>query len=410
MQPDEVTVRVWSSSGAPVAGRAVAFLAPDDTPIAEVMTDATGAASAPMPDGGSVTIAAASTGTGGLRPKLYTYLDVKNGDVLDVGSPATTAPTTFDITVTVPAGAASTAQNFLFHSTCNLNAGNTTSSRQVTMKIRTGCTSADFYVEAQDASYRPISSLYVTGRAVSPGATIDVGSTFTPVVTSTFTVENAPSFSQITPALDLVVGDFYPVVAPFNSPITLTNGTGTKSLTHGSISGASLEKRVYIDDLRPQLYVTRNAAPDASTLDFDTADLPSLLDDGAWDATTSTVSWLEIGAVTNVATASLRIRGGADRDFVWMVVGPSSGGTLRFPTLPASLSEFAITPADDVTVAHVGIGALPGGYDRVRPLLLRVDDLSDSTAFFSPLQGSDRRNKLTYVSADGDVAMLASTN
>ena len=85
MQPDEVTVRVWSSSGAPVAGRAVAFLAPDDTPIAEVMTDATVAASAPMPDGGSVTIAAASTGTGGLRPKLYTYLDVKNGDVLDVG-------------------------------------------------------------------------------------------------------------------------------------------------------------------------------------------------------------------------------------------------------------------------------------------------------------------------------------
>lgn len=403
-----VTLHVWDPGGAPAVGRAVVFLGQDDAVVAEVATDATGTASASLPYGGSVTVAPASVKAAGDLPNMYTYLGVKNGDELTIGTPRRVPATSFDVTVSVPAGAAPTAQNFLFHSTCDLNAGNTTNARSVTLKLRADCTTADFYAEALDGSYRPIATVYAPGKPVAAGAAIDVGSGFTPVVTSTLTLKHVPAGTEVTPALDLVIGGFYPVLGS-HFPVTVTNGTATQTLRHASIAGASVETRVRLDRSSQQLIVTRAPAPITATIDLANADLLTVTARGTYAAATSTVTWTEVGSPADVATATLRIRTGTVRDFEWIVVGPHAGATLHVPTLPASFAEFSLAPSDDVTAAYVAIAAVPGGYDRVRPFVLRGANLGSTSDFFDPFYGGDRLNQLGYVVADGDVAVIATS-
>lgn len=398
-----VTLHVFDPSGAPAVGRGVVFLAPDGTPVAELVTDATGTAFAPVPDGGSVTVAAEAVKASFGRPNMYTYLGVKNGDELTIGAPKRVPPASVEAVVSVPTGAVPTAQNFHFHASCNLNAGNTTNTRSVTMKLRSDCTMADFYAEALDGSFKPVATAYAPNKAIA--STIDMGTAFTPLVASTLTVKNVPALTEVTPALDLVIANFYPVVTN-NFAITLTDGMGSKTLRHASIPGASLETRVRLGGLGERLVVRRAAAPTDTTIDFATASLLEVTAPGAYTAP-STVSWSEIGSAADVATVTLRIHAGTTRDFEWIIVGPHTGASLRVPTLPASLAAFAITPADDVTVLFTGIGAFPGGYDRVRPLVFRGDNSGGTSDFFDPFLGGDRRNGLGHVVANGDLAVIA---
>lgn len=401
-----VTLHVFDPAGVPAVGRAVAFLGPDGATVAETTTDATGTAAASVPTGGSVTVAAAGVKGGFGRPRMYTYLGVANGDELTVGTPKRVASAFFEVTVSVPAGAATTAQNFNFHSSCNMNAGNTTNARSVTMKLRSDCTTADFYAEALDGSYNAISSVYAPAKAVVAGATIDVGTAFTPLASSTLTLNNVPALTEVTPALDLVVGTFYPLLTT-NFPIALTNGGGMKTIRHASIAGASLETRVHVEGIGEQLVVTRAPAPVSMTLDLATANLPELTSSGTFAAATRTVTWTEKGSATDVATVTLRIHAGTTRDFEWLVVGPHTGASLRMPALAGALAGFALTPADEVTVLYTAIGAVPGGYDRVRPLVLRGENQGSTSDFFDPFYGVRRSSQLAHVTADGQTAMIA---
>lgn len=389
----------------PVVGRAVAFLRPDDAVVAEVMTDTTGTASAAMPDGGSVTVAAAGvvTTTGGFAT-VYTYLGVKNGQELTIGKPKSAAATPFKITVTVPATAEPTAQNFLFNSTCNINASNQTNSRTVDMMLTAGCTVADFYVEAKDAQFKTLSTAWRTAQPVSAGANVNAGTAFTPVTTTTLAITNAPSFSTITPALDLVVGSFYPVPSPFNSSITITNGSGSKKLTHGTIAGASLETRIGVEGVSDQFVIKRAAPSDFVAFDFATANLPTIASGVAYSPTASAVVWQESGHSTDTAATYLHIQNGTARDFSWLVVGPHTSESLHVPHLPGSLAQFNVA-SGDTTFATAVIGSFPGGYERIAP-----HAFIEGFDFFSGASALDRRNAWSYVLADGDIAMFAANH
>ena len=381
----------------PVVGRAVAFLKSDDSVVAEVMTDSTGSASAPMPDGGSVTVAAGGVLAGAT---VYTYLGLKNGDELTIGRSKPVASTPFKITVTVPANVEPTAHNFLFHSTCNINAGNETDQRTVNMMVTGGCTVADFYVEAQDATYKALSATWRKAQPVSPGGNVDAGSAFTPLTSSLLSIVNAPQFATITPALDLVVGSFYPVSSPFNTSITLTNGAGTKKLMHASIPGASLETRVEVQHLGSQFWIKRTT-PGLWTLDFATANLPAISSGVAYSPTDSSVTWQESGHATDTAAADLAIKNGTARDYVWLIVGPHTGTSLHVPHLPSSLAPFNVA-SGDTTTATAAIGSFPGGYARIAPHVF-----VSGFAFFESFYALDRRDVFNYVLADGDLAMFA---
>ncbi len=387
----------------PAVGRAVAFLRPDDAVVAEVMTDPTGTASAPMPDGGSVTVGAAGmVPTSGAYAVVYTYLGVKNGQELTIGKPKSPAATPFKITVTVPATVEPTAQNFQFNSTCNINASNQTNTRTVDMMLTAGCTAADFYVEAQDAQYKTLSTAWRTAQPVSAGANVSAGTAFTPVVTSTLLVTNAPQFTTITPALDLVAGSFYPVPSPFNSSITITNGSGSKKLTHGTIAGASLETRIEIAGVSDQFVIRRAAPSDFTTFDFATANLPTVASGVAYSPTASAVVWQESGHSTDTAATDLHIKNGTARDFNWLIIGPHTSESLHVPHLPGSLAQFNIA-SGDMAIPTAAIGSFPGGYERIAP-----HAFIEGFDFFTGFYAADRRNTWGYVLADGDTAMFAS--
>lgn len=398
-----VTIHVFDSGHAPVVGRAVAFLKADDSVVAEVMTDSAGTASAPMPDGGSVTVAAPAvvTGSGG-EAVLYTYLGVKNGQELTIGELKAAATTPFTVTITVPASVEPTAQNFLFNSTCNINASNETNIRTVDMMLAAGCTSADFYVETKNAQYKTLSTTWRPAQAVSAGANVDAGTAFTPVTTSTLSITNAPQFSTITPALDLVVGSFYPVPAGFNSSITITNGSGSKALTHGSIAGASLETRIEVEDTGNQFVIKRAAPTELMGFDFAAANLPTVASGVTYSPTASAVIWQESGHSTDTAAADLRIKNGTARDFNWLIVGPHTSESLHVPHLPSSLAQFNVA-AGDAATPIAAIGSFPGGYERIAPHVF-----VEGFDFFDPFYAVDRRNAWGYVLADGDTALFAS--
>jgi hypothetical protein len=399
-RPAAVTIHVFDAARAPVVGRAVAFLRPDDSTVLETTTDSTGTASAPMPDGGSVAIAPSAV-AGTVPPVGYTYLGVKNGDELTIGSPKQTS-TPFSITVSVPGTAVPTAKNYLFNSSCNINASNETNSLSTPMMLREGCTVADFYVEAKDSSFKTISTAWRPAQAVSAGATVDSGPTFTAPISSTLSVSHAPQFTTITPALDLVVGAFYPVPVGFIADLTLTNGAGTRTLTHASIPGSSLETRVAISGSGSQLLVERATAPTTVALDFTTANLPAIASGVMYSAASSIVTWQESGHAVDTAAADLQVRSGTTRNFRWLIVGPHINASLHVPHLPTSLAAFNVAAGDTATVLAAAIGSFPGGYDRIR-----AHAFVNGLDFFSPFQGGDRRNVFGYVVADGDTAMIA---
>src|SRR5438445_432576 len=99
--PTEVRVAVHDSTG-PIAGLAVVFLNPDDSEVADIVTDAQGVATAKLPMGGSVSVIRDDTTGTDPAGAAYTYVGVKGGDQLDLALPAlsTTNPTT--VTVQVP--------------------------------------------------------------------------------------------------------------------------------------------------------------------------------------------------------------------------------------------------------------------------------------------------------------------
>lgn len=392
-----VTVHVLDSTT--LAGRPVAFLRNDDSVIAEVLTDSTGTASAPMPDGGSVTVG----GTGVVNATVYTYVGVKNGQELTIGKAIAAAANPFAITVTIPASVEPTAQNFNFNSTCNINASNGTNSRTVDMMIRPDCTTADFYVEALDSSYKVLSTTYVTGKAVSAGANVNTGTVFTPVASTTLSITNAP-LATITPALDVVVGSFYPVPVLFNSDITITNGNGTKKLNRGTIPGASLETRIQVQSSGDQFWVKRTAATDFEAFDFATANLPVISSGVAYSPTARAVTWDESGHAVDTSAADITVRNGSARNYAWLIVGPHTAASLHVPHLPGSLAQYNIASSDTVFPTAV-IGSFPGGFDRIvsHAFIERFD-------FFTAVYAGDRRDAWGYVLADGDTAMFASNN
>ncbi|HEY4059259.1 MAG TPA: hypothetical protein VGM39_21730 [Kofleriaceae bacterium] len=393
-----VTVHLYDGHQ-PVAGRAVAFLKADDSVVAETMTDATGTASAPMPAGGSVTVAGAGVTNG----TVYTYLDVKNGQELTIGAP-TSAPTTpFQISVTIPSTVQPTAQDFLVNATCNINASNESNARTLTMMVKAGCTTADFYAETKDSSFKTTATAWRPAQPVSPGATIDMGTAFTPPTMSTLSISHAPQFTTITPALDLVVGSFYPVASPFNSDITITNGMGAKLLTHASIPGSSLETRLQVEGLGNQFWIKRTA-PGAVTLDLSDGNLPSVSAGVDYSPTSGAVTWQESGHAVDTSAANLTVRKGTARNFTRLVIGPHDGTSLHVPKLPTSLAQFNAA-ADDTVTATVAIGSFPGGYSRIVP-----HAFVEGFDFFDSFYALDRRNAWSYVVADGDVAMFATGN
>jgi hypothetical protein len=91
----DVTVRVG------VANAKVVFLAPDDTVIADVITDFTGTATAKMPNGGTLSVIRNYAEYG---DHVFTYLGVEPGDNLELSLGGEAAPISVQISVNLDPG------------------------------------------------------------------------------------------------------------------------------------------------------------------------------------------------------------------------------------------------------------------------------------------------------------------
>src|SRR5262245_1682948 len=99
--PTDVRIKVHDSAG-PLSGLAVVFLDASDTVVADVVTDAEGAAVTKLGTGSVTVIRPADPQTPGSAGALYTYVGVKAGDVLDLALPALRPSAPVTVTVTVP--------------------------------------------------------------------------------------------------------------------------------------------------------------------------------------------------------------------------------------------------------------------------------------------------------------------
>jgi hypothetical protein len=354
----EVTLRVRDGS-VPQANVKVIFQGPDDSVIADTVTDAAGAVTAKMPNGGNLSVIRTFGpniyGEPGPIDHVYTYVGVKPGDSIELtGALRDDTTVLTKITVGLEAGA-----QIGVMTPCGSTQG-TSPVIEIALK---GCgPETDFLII--DYSGDPEvegggGPLYFTAHA-KVGPTIDFTvEQFRGTLTTELTAANA----QMTVVLQkrLVLGGFtvfdtgqIPAYTP-----TITTDVPELVNTEQLVSAWIYENdRSYVISARD--YFT----PTATTIDVSQLAVPMSANPqlGGY-----TLSWTEAGSGTpDVAIASLTV-GAVGRQFVRTIAAPySTGGSIRIPPLPVVHDRYNLQSTDTPSIVH-SLARANGGYDVLRP-------------------------------------------
>ena len=369
LPPDATTgnvgLTVYSSNNAgPVAGANVIFLSPTGAMISQVVTDQNGQANASVPAGSSVTANNDTT-------DVFTFLDVKPGDQLVIGSPRQNN-TTITATVTFPSD--TTSQSYEVVSTCGNSVPLVTPPVLSTaLSLDANCTLADFLVIGNDASSAPSDALFVKGVAVSANATIDLTGSYFGIVNTNFSASNLPPNSGL--VVNAGMADGSNVILGYgNRGATVTNNSGSAPIALFDIP--SLTEVWAIDAFFGTSRISvggRNADRSDAVVDFSSINIPVLTNpNDSATVTGATVAWFETGTATADATyMDLQIQ--STSVFEWHVAGPHIAGTLTLPTFPSG--PFAAYNLDQNTAGRVDnlyVIQATGGWDALRPGIFSV--------------------------------------
>ena len=363
--PNGVTLHV-TNGGNPVPNVAAIFLDAADKPLAQVITDANGAAASAMTPGGSVT-AIIHQGMG--LDRLVTFTAVAPGDALALELAAPGAALATDVSLTFPTNG---SQLYTMYPSC----GDPVASPDATFVFRPlGCAgSADFVLAAGDSS-STTSFLVAMGVDIASDTTI-LG-TFAPPATPAYAYTNVPSAVTAVSNRAAILGHnglMYSVastetLAANQTAVTLHEtlpSTATPALVTTNLFAppSELGQQLVVD-------VVNDASADYA-IDVTQTMLPRYTTAPAYDAASHAVSWGEAAADTQATVARVRLHAYRDdipagRSWSWEIAAAKHATTVTFPSLP-EVDGFSFTPiaSDTVGVDDLTTATFPGGFDAVR--------------------------------------------
>lgn len=357
--PEPVTdVRITVRDGSNVqAGVKVVFQDANDNVIADIVTDAAGAATAKLPEGGTVNVIRTygpnAKGEPGPIDHVYTYVGVKPGDVLELhGELRDDTPYYANVTVGLTNG-----EFVAVLSPCGAAYGHAPTI-QIELK---GCGGeTDFFVinysgETDDEGVNS-GSLYFATHA-NLAAEIDLTSeTFRGTLTAELSAINLPPMA-IALQKRLVSGTFTMFdTGPLGTPAT----TDVPELpTVDQIVSA------HLDDYAGQSMIvsSRRAFTSAPiTIDAAANVIPMSV---APALAGSLLSWTEQGSGSpDLSIATITV-GAVGRQYKRIIAAPYTGTSLRIPEMPAAYDAYNARSTDTPRITHQLV-RVTGGYDGAR--------------------------------------------
>ena len=376
-----ITVTIYDNSGAPVAGLPVAFLDQNDAVVLETTTDNGGVATVTMPAGGSATVGASALSGG----NVYTWLDLKPGDQLLVGSPAriTTGST---ITPEVSTSLVNGTGAYVILGQCppapDVQAHGGTPGPYA-MAFDASCTTANFFGESVDPTHRlQLAASYQTNVPVADGATItlddltlasnvattatNVPSQYTSFNTNFTLYDGVETFGNIHPIFNVVNG-------AVNAQVAFAQVGGLDLVTSTSFEG-TLDNNA----IGQEIYITERFATGLTAIATDVSALtiPQTASLPVFDFNASSLTWTESPAGTaDTSWAEVQVTSASgdatQRDYTWDIIGPhNADAALHVPALPTSLVNFNVLSTDTVSPNYVQVSQSPTGYDSTAATLL----------------------------------------
>lgn len=366
--PPRNDVRVQVKDGySPVAAVRVIFQDAADAVIADTATDAQGLASAEMTAGSVTVIRTFPVVTppppeGQRAPEVYTYVGVKNGDLLTLGDPTSTkAPGA--IVVKVPETAEGTVKVV---TPCGSGQG---TAPNIAITVNDCPTMMGFLVTDQQQSSFFQEAPYAENVDLSLGM-------LSGDLAATLSATNVPPNSSVNAEERVVTGLFTLYrsgekrIDQAPQTVNLPNLTGVDQL---------LVTRISTQGMGTQIVSARDTYSGSPALIDASADLIPYITGNVQYAPTG-VSWMETGSGTadavyvalnvtrNVATPTV------DNTYTRLIIAPHAGTSLRMPLLPDAL--YNPTSADQIGGA-TGLLRATGGYDMLRAKAFAVDSIGD---------------------------------
>lgn len=339
------------------AGVRVIFQNDDDTVVADMMTDATGTASAEM-SAGNVTVirtypvVSPPPPNGQRVPEVYTYMGVKGGDLLQLANDKSDTAAGA-IVVKVPEGGNT---NFKVTTPCGSGQG---TAPNVAIAVGACPAMVGFYVTDGDNSSFFKMMPYAPAVDLSTEALLGT-------LTAQLSVTNVPANTQVN-AEERVVTGMYTLFSsgekrvdqtPAN--VNLPNIMGPDEMTIA---------RIQTQGMGTQMVASRQPyAANPSIIDATAELIPYVM--GNVEYKPASVTWTEAGTGTADAvlvmmdvTRNMPDPTGLGAEYMRMIIAPHSGATLRVPQLP----DPAYNPQmmDQIAGSH-GLVKATGGYDAIR--------------------------------------------
>ena len=369
--PPRNDVRVQVKDGfSPVASVRVIFQDAADAVIADTTTDAQGLASAEM-SAGSVTVirtfplVTPPPPEGQRAPEVYTYLGVKNGDLLQLGD-QTSTKSPGAIVVKVPDAAEGTVKVV---TPCGSGQG---TAPNVAITVNDCPAMMGFLVtDAQQSSFFE-EAPYAENVDLSTG-------TLAGNLAATMSATNVPPNSSVNAEQRVVTGLF-----TLYSSGEKRIDEAPQTVTLPDLAGVDqlLVTRITTQGMGTQIVAARDTYSGSPALVDASADLIPYITGNPTYAPTG-VSWTEAGSGTADAVyVALNVTRGAamggtpalDAEYTRLIIAPHAGTSLRMPLLPDAL--YNPTSADQMAGA-TGLVRATGGYDAIRGKAFAVDRITD---------------------------------
>ncbi|MBA3464718.1 MAG: hypothetical protein H0T46_32595 [Deltaproteobacteria bacterium] len=372
-EPPRTDVRVQVRDGySPQASVRVIFQAADDTVIADTLTDAMGIAKAEMAAGSVTVIRSFPIITppppeGQRAPEIYTYVGVKNGDLLTLGD-ATSTRAPGAIVVTVPVDAQGTVKVV---TPCGSGQG-TAPNIAITV---TDCPPMVGFLVTDDQQ-----SSFFQEAAYAENIDLSTG-TLAGNLAATLSATNVPPNTTVNAEERVVTGSYTLYrsgekrIDEQPATVDLPNLTGVEQL---------VVARIATQGMGTQLVVARDTYSASPALIDASANLiPYIMGNPTYAPTG--VSWVQAGTGTADAVfVTLNVTRGAamggtpglDAEYTRLIIAPHAGTSLRMPQLPDAL--YNPTSADQMA-GTAGLVKTTGGYDAIRAKAFAVESIVDAT-------------------------------
>ena len=328
----------------------VLFQAPDDSLIAEVVTDEAGNATADMPKGGLVTVIRTyAPDAAGVDPldHLYTYVGVKAGDKLElVGALRSELVRIIKVKVNLDPGTPVTVS-----APCGAGSG---TAPVIELQLK-GCAAEAPFLVVDNTD--PADPLYFTAVApITPNIDF-TAEDFRGRLTTDLRAANPMAQAQVAMQKRLLQGTFTVFDTgklPAPAAAAIPDLPKTQQIVSAWVTTA---------DGRKFVTASRDAfAPVPAFVDIATNQIPTT---SAPTYLNNVVSWTEAGNGTVDLSIASITAGSVGREFVRSVAAPYVSTAMRVPPLPAAYDHYNIQPTDTPLIQH-NLARVTGGYDGAR--------------------------------------------